>query len=179
MIGAPCFSINAWVTTSLGCAKNVWQTHSGTGIWKGPQQRYLKKTTSNQRPIPYPKNPDTSRFFVGLMVSIEFHPQNRTIGEIPFWGHIWILRVKSNSCFLRNFGIPLKKRSRSKLKCPRDSQEIKSTSFLRPFFRTWGVNLVMIWVTNDVLIRLSIILYVYLYIWKLVYCTYNTHFHAQ
>ena len=47
-----------------------------------------------------PKNPDPSRKFVGLMVETS-HPQNRIIGEIPFLGHIWILRVPN----LDDFGV--------------------------------------------------------------------------
>ena len=46
---------------------------------------------------------------VGLMIETS-HPQNRNIGEIPFLGHIWILRDMVFLCFfpkrLRCFTIP-------------------------------------------------------------------------
>ena len=35
---------------------------------------------------------------VGLMIETS-HPQNRNIGEIPFLGHIWILRDMVFLCF--------------------------------------------------------------------------------
>ena len=42
--------------------------------------------------ICFPKHPDPSRKFVGLMVETS-HPQNRIVVEFSSLGHIWILRV--------------------------------------------------------------------------------------
>ena len=75
--------------------------------------------------VVYPKKSWISRPLPGIGLMVSIHPQNRTmtIGEVPFLGHIWILRDSFARHDQKKHAIKWHKRNRRKISQDKVSQE--------------------------------------------------------